>query len=420
MTHETDTAASCCDDYDPNSITADEAALRIREATTPVQETEVVAVRSALGRVVARDVASPVDVPNHTNSAMDGYALKGNELPAEGEAEFRVIGTSWAGRPFDGEVDSRECVRIMTGAVMAAGTDTVVMQEHVRREGDRIRVQPGHRKGQHVRRAGEDLAAGATAIPRGRRLTPADLGLAASLGISELPVTRRPRVAFFSNGDELRSVGEPLKLGELYDSNRYTLYGMLSRAEVDRVDLGVVPDDRDALRKVFQDAARCADVVITSAGASVGDADYVNDILRELGKVDFWKIAIKPGRPLAFGSLGGSLFFGLPGNPVSAMVTFYIFVLPALRHMMGETDTAPLRLRARCLSRLKKRPGRMEYQRGVLETRDGELVVTSTGWQGSGILSSMSRANSFIILPMESEGVEAGDMVEVQPFAGII
>ncbi|MEA3291168.1 MAG: gephyrin-like molybdotransferase Glp [Pseudomonadota bacterium] len=420
MTNKSQTAADCCDDYDPNSLSAEAAAQRIRQAARPVPEIEGVAVRAALGRVVARDVASPVDVPNHTNSAMDGYALKGSDLPADGEAELAVIGTSWAGRPFDGEVNAGECVRIMTGAVMANGTDTVVMQEHVERIGDTLRIGAGQKTGQHVRHAGEDLAAGAIAIQKGRRLTPADLGLAASLGISELPVTRKPRVAFFSNGDELRSVGQPLEIGELYDSNRYTLYGMLSRAEVDMVDLGVVPDDPDALRKVFQDAARCADVVITSAGASVGDADYVNDILKELGEVDFWKIAIKPGRPLAFGKIGDSLFFGLPGNPVSAMVTFYIFVLPVLRYMMGESETQPLQLRARCETRLKKRPGRMEYQRGVLGTKDGELVVNSTGWQGSGILSSMSLANSFIILPVDSEGVKPGDMVDVQPFAGII
>ncbi|HCX88875.1 MAG TPA: molybdopterin molybdenumtransferase MoeA [Gammaproteobacteria bacterium] len=309
----------------------------------------------------------------------------------------------------------------MTGAVMPEGADTVVMQEHVERRGDEIRVADGQRQGQHIRYAGEDLAEGATALYSGRRLLAADIGMVASLGVGELPVLRRPRVAFFSNGDELRSIGQPLELGDVYDSNRYTLYGMLSRAGTVFNDLGVVSDDRDQIKNTFLRAADIADVVITSAGASVGDADYVKDVLDEISQVSFWKIAMKPGRPLSFGRIGESLFFGLPGNPVSVMVTFYQFVLPALRRLSGETTWQPLRLQARALDRLKKRPGRTEFQRGLLsQDETGALVVSTTGEQGSGILSSMSQANCFVILPMDSVGAQPGDTVMVEPFSGLV
>ena len=269
--------------------------------------------------------------------------------------------------------------------------------------------------------AGEDLAAGELALKAGQRLAPAALGLIASLGIAEVPVFRRPRVAFLSNGDELRSIGQPLNPGEVYDSNRYTLHGLLQRAGMDLVDLGVVPDDRAQLRSAFLSAANSADVLITSAGASVGDADFIKDILDEVGEVSFWKIAMKPGRPLAFGRVGDALFFGLPGNPVSVMVTFYQFVLPALRRLSGETPVLSLRLTARTTNRVRKRPGRTEFQRGVLtQTPAGELEVSVTGEQGSGILSSMSEANCFILLSADCDGVAPGQSVLVEPFAGLI
>ena len=258
-------------------------------------------------------------------------------------------------------------------------------------------------------------------VVAGRRLLPGDIGMVASLGIGELPVLRRPRVAFFSNGDELRSIGQPLELGDVYDSNRYTLNGMLRRAGMAFNDLGVVRDDREQIKKTFLKAADMADVVITSAGASVGDADYVKDVLDEIGEVNFWKIAMKPGRPLSFGKIGDSLFFGLPGNPVSVMVTFYQFVLPALRRLSGEASWQPLRLQARTLDRLKKQRGRTEFQRGVLsQDETGALVVSTTGEQGSGILSSMSQANCFVILPIDSAGAQLGEVVEVEPFLGLV
>ena len=409
---------SCEDEYDPALLPVDVALARIAEAITPISDIEWVPVRGALSRILAEDVISPVDVPNHTNSAMDGYALAASDLLA---ADLKVIGTAWAGSAYAGPVGSGECVRIMTGAVIPDRCDTVVMQEQAERIDDRIRLAAGQKPGQHVRRAGEDLAAGEVALVRGRCLLPSDLGMVASLGIGELAVLRKPRIAFFSNGDELRSIGETLALGDVYDSNRYTLHGMLTRLGVEFIDLGVIPDDRDRIRETFLRAAAIADVVITSAGASVGDADYVKEVLDEIGEVNFWKLAMKPGRPLSFGKIDHAHFFGLPGNPVSVMVTFYQFVLPALRQLMGEENWAPLRLPARTLNRLKKRPGRTEYQRGYLvQDESGDLTVHSTGDQGSGILSSMSQANCFIVLDIDSDGAQVGEMVTVEPFAGLV
>lgn len=409
---------SCDDEYDPGLLSVEESLRRIADAISPIDDSEVLPLRNALDRVLSVDVRSPLNVPNHTNSAMDGYALRFEDLTLD---SLKVIGTAWAGKAFDGNVQEGQCVRIMTGAVMPQGANTVVMQEHVDRVDDLIRIAPGQREGQHVRKAGEDLAIGDTALRAGRRLLASDLGMIASLGIGELAVKRRPHVAFFSNGDELRSIGQPLEIGDVYDSNRYTLHGMLSRAGMQFTDLGVVKDEREQIKQAFLRASRIADVVITSAGASVGDADFVKDVLDEIGEVNFWKIAMKPGRPLSFGRIGESLFFGLPGNPVSVMVTFYQFVLPALKRLSGEHDWAPLRLRARTLDRLKKRPGRTEFQRAFLSQDDnGDLVVTTTGDQGSGILSSMSQANCFVILPIDSAGAQAGDQVIVEPFAGLV
>jgi molybdopterin molybdotransferase len=305
---------------------------------------------------------------------------------------------------------------------MPAGTDAVVMQEHVELRVDAIRIGAGHRTGQNVRAAGEDLARGAVALNAGKRLTPADLGLLASIGLAEVAVHRRVRVAFFSTGDELRSIGEPLEDGAIYDSNRYTLYGMLAALGAEILDMGVVRDRRDAVRDAFRDAAAVADAIITSGGVSVGEADYVKETLEALGKVSFWQIAMKPGRPLAFGHVDGTAFFGLPGNPVAVMVTFYQFVQPALRRMTGEDPVgAPPTFEARSLTRFRKQPGRTEFQRAIVEhDANGELVVRATGGQGSGILHSMSQANCFVVLPEEGGNVEPGMRVAVQPFFGLM
>lgn len=414
-------SSTCCDDLPTGTLSVAQALERIQNIVPLVAGTERVAIRESLGRVLAEDVHSAVDVPSHTNSAMDGYAVNAADLPSDGEAQLTVVGTSWAGRPFDGIVGHGQCARIFTGAAMPEGTDTVLMQEAVKRDDSTITLQARHKAGENVRFAGEDLAKGGVVLEAGQWVRPADIGLLASVGVAEVNVRRRLRVAFFSTGDELRSIGEALGKGEIYDSNRYTLYGMLKRLGVELVDMGVIRDDRDATRQAFKDAAAVADVVMTSGGVSVGEADFVKETLDELGKVEFWKIAMKPGKPLAFGFVDGSVFFGLPGNPVSVMVTFYQFALPALKRMMGARETYAPTFRLPLVDSLKKGKGRTEFQRGILERdADGQPVVRSTGEQGSGILRSMSRANCFIILPRESDGAQPGDIVEVQPFDGIV
>lgn len=415
-------ALSCADDYDPNSIPVDKAREVIARFLTPVTATERVHVRASLGRILAADVISPLDVPSHDNSAMDGYAVRFADLKSDGEVMLTVTGTAFAGAPFDGAVEAGECVRIMTGGVVPRGADTIVMQEHVKAAEDRVVIGAGHRRNQNLRRAGEDLKAGAPALKRGQPLRPAEIGLIASLGIPEVEVYRKLRVAFFSTGDELVSIGTVPKQGQIYDSNRYTLYGMLERLGCEVLDMGVVRDDPVLLEAAFERAASAADVVITSGGVSVGEADFVKELLNKLGEVVFWKIAMKPGRPLAYGRVGGAHFFGLPGNPVSVMVTFYQFVRDALLALSGRNPVDPLAtFQVPCTSALKKAPGRTEFQRGVL-TRDtaGQLSVRVTGEQGSGILRSMSEANCFIILPTDQGNVAPGNLVEVQVMEGVV
>ncbi|MCC6658092.1 MAG: molybdopterin molybdotransferase MoeA [Rhodocyclaceae bacterium] len=415
---------SCADDYDPESLNAERARRLILDLVEPVAGVERVAVRAALGRVLAEDVVSPLNVPAHDNSAMDGYAVRFADLAAEGETALRLAGTTFAGRAFEGRLGPGECVRIMTGGVIPQGADTVVIQEVARAEGDRILVPPRQRSGQNLRRAGEDLREGSPAIRAGKLLRPAELGLIASLGIGEVTVRRRPRVAFFSTGDELASIGTPLKEGEVYDSNRYTIHGMLARLGCEIVDLGVVRDDPAALEAAFRQAA-AADAIVTSGGVSVGEADFIRALMAKLGEVAFWKIAMRPGRPMAFGRIGGdgkaAWLFGLPGNPVAVMVTFYEFVRDALLKLSGVDPVEPLaRFRVPCVSALKKRPGRSEFQRGILFCENGEWKVRATGSQGSGVLRSMSEANCIIAVEQERGNVAPGELVDVQPFEGLI
>ncbi len=422
MSKPTITQASCADDYDPNSMPVAKAKAFIHRFLEPVTATQRLPIRSALGRVLAEDVVSPVNVPAHRNSAMDGWAVRGADLKPDSETTLTEIGSSFAGRPFAGRVGAGQCVRIMTGGVVPEGADTVVMQERAAAKATAITFAPGQKTGQNVREAGEDLKAGSVAIAAGRILRPAELGLVASLGIGELGVRRRLRVAFFSTGDELRSIGSVLGEGEIYDSNRYTLHGMLERLGCETLDLGVVPDDPARLERAFREAAANADVVITSGGVSVGEADFVKSMLGQLGEVVFWKIAMKPGRPLAYGRIGSAHFFGLPGNPVSVMVTFYQFVREALLVLAGAHPVEPVpTFPAVCSARLKKAPGRTEFQRGVLErAADGTWTVRPTGEQGSGILKSMSEANCFIILGDATGNVEPGTPVEVQLLEGVV
>ena len=405
-----------------HALSVSQAQKFILDSCAPVAGTESLALRAALERVLAEDVLSPVDVPAHTNSAMDGYAFRAADLSRTGGEELRLIGTTLAGHPFVDEVNAGECVRVMTGSPIPDGTDTVVMQENVEVRGSMVQIKKEPVAGENVRLAGEDLKRGSVVLDTGTRIRPPSLGLLASVGRAEVTVYRRPRVAFFSTGDELRSVGQALEPGQIYDSNRYTLYGMLQRIGVEILDMGVVRDDRTAIEKAFTDASENADVVITSGGVSVGDADFVKETLQKLGEVGFWQIAMKPGRPLAFGRINDALFFGLPGNPVSVMVTFYQFVAPALHRLMGEKDVQAVPfIRVPSITPLHKRPGRTEYQRAILEPdNNGGLVVRSTGSQGSGVLRSMNQANCFIVLDRDSGNVESGTWVNVQPFFGIM
>ncbi len=419
--------ASCVAGYDPKALPVAQAQEFIARLVTPVEAIEKVALRSALGRVLAHDVVSAVDVPSHDNSAMDGYALRGDELDHAAESAFTVVGSVFAGGRFEGAVGARACVRIMTGAVMPTGLDTVVPQEFVRVEGELVRVPPGIvRAGDNRRLAGEDLARGEVALAAGRIVRPADLGLLASLGAAEVAVWRRLRVAFFSTGNELRSLGEPLDAGAVYDSNRYTLWGMLQRLGVEVLDLGVVRDDPAALAAAFRAATDAADAVITSGGVSVGEADHTKAVMAKLGDVLFWRIAMRPGRPMAIGRIrkgggGDAILFGLPGNPVAVMVTFYALVRDALLAMGGATVVPLPALRAASIAAIRKRPGRTEYQRGVVtRSTGGHWQVSITGAQGSGILRSMSEANGLVVLPDAQGDIAAGELVDVLPFDALM
>ena len=414
-------AVSCLHDYDPDSLHVDQAKAITRDLVEAVDGTQRLFVRDTLGRVLAQDVISPIDVPAHDNSAMDGYAVRAADLRFDGETRLRLAGSAFAGQPYSGNLAIGQCVRIMTGAIVPAATDTIVIQEAVRLDGDDVVVPPGQRQGQNLRRAGEDLRTGMPALPAGRIVRPAELGLLASLGIAELTVRRRVRVALFSTGDELVSIGTRPRAGEIFDSNRYTLYGMLVRLGCDVLDMGVVRDQPQALEAALVQASRNADAIITSGGVSVGEADFIRGLMARLGEVLFWKIAMKPGRPMAFGRIGGAYLFGLPGNPVAVMVTFYQFVRDALLKMMGVDPVAPLPLlQVPCVTPLKKNPGRTEFQRGILFRDGGRWQVRATGAQGSGILRSMSEANCFIVLEHERGSVNPGDPVSVQLMEGLV
>ena len=411
-------AVSCVDGYDPDALRVDKAAEAIRACLSPIVESERVPVRDALGRVLAQDIVPAINVPGHDNSAMDGFAIRSSDVKSQ-EFHLKQIGTALAGKPFAGAVGAGECVRIMTGAVMPKGADAVVVQEVCRAQGDRVAIPPGQKAGQNVRAAGEDLKAGVPVLEPGRALGAADIGLIASLGLGELRVKRRLRVAFFSTGDELASIGAPLQEGQVYDSNRYTLHGMLARLGVEIQDLGVVRDDPEALEAAFRKAAAGADAIITTGGVSVGEADFVKQLMAKLGEVLFWKIAMRPGRPMAFGRIGNAFLFGLPGNPVAVMVTFYQFVREALLHLSGRTGPGVPKLSALSAQPIRKVAGRTEYQRGIVFDDGGVWKVRTTGQQGSGVLRSMSEANCFIVLEHDRGNVQPGEPVQVQLFEGL-
>ena len=419
-----DDIAAALQGYDPQALSVPHVLAFLDQLVTPLdaRDDQDMPIPLALGRVLAQDAISPVDVPPHDNSAMDGFAFHGSALSTAQPLTLRVVGTALAGTAWNGSVSSGECVRIMTGAIMPIGLDTVAPQELVQVDGNHITVPAGRlQAGDNRRFRGEDIHAGSAALQAGQRLTPAALGLMASLGLPTVRVKRRLRVAYFSTGNEILSLGEPAREGAVYDSNRYTVMGLLDRLGCDMIDLGVVPDDPVRLRTAFTEAAAKSDAVITSGGVSVGEADYTKAMMRELGDVAFWKIAMRPGRPMAVGRIGNAVLFGLPGNPVAVMVTFLAFVRPALLKLMGCTDTTPPLLQALCTETLRKKPGRTEYQRGVV-TRNaaGQLQVRTTGNQGSGVLSSMVQGNGLIVLHHDQADVRPGDTVDVMMFDGVI
>ena len=443
------------------NLSVAQARATIAAALTPISGSESVGLTQALGRVLAADVISPIAVPAHDNSAMDGYAFAGDSLDSGGTSRYTPIGTAFAGAAFAGDVGAGQCVRIMTGAVMPASCDTVVPQElcSVDAASGAICIEPGViRRGENRRKRGEDLALGGCALPAGRVVRPVDLGLIASLGITSVHVKRRLRVALFSTGNELRSPDQPLDDGCIYDSNRYSLMGALQRLGMDVVDLGLVRDDPAALQATLDAAVAQADVVLISGGVSVGEADYTRTLLASMGEVAFWKVAMRPGRPFAFGPLHDnrgsrskpgdtpsgaitqpgtatslsagtqpappsttSWLFALPGNPVAALVTFYVFAREALLQLAGATPEPLVVLQARSPVAIRKRPGRSEFQRGrVSLAADGAWQVEITGSQGAGILRSMSEANCLVVLGHEQGSIAAGDKVDVWLFDGLV
>ncbi|ORU93202.1 MAG: molybdopterin molybdenumtransferase MoeA [Cycloclasticus sp. symbiont of Poecilosclerida sp. M] len=416
------TQASCDDSNEKGTITVSEAQQNILSAITSIGGLEKIHILQAVGRVLAETIISPINVPSHCNSAVDGYAISQNDLAGGDETkELKVITKVVAGHPFEGTLKSGQAIQIMTGAQMPANCDTVIMQEHVERHGDVIRIDGRHKAGQNVRQAGEDIQQGTTTLEPGAKLTPPQIGLIASLGFTEITVKVPLRVTVFSTGDEILNIGEAPREGCIYDSNRYSLIAALKKLGCHVTDMGIIADEPRQLKKAFLLASKTADVILTSGGVSVGDADYTKQVLSETGEMNFWKVAMKPGRPMAFGKIGGATFFGLPGNPVAVMVTFYQFALPALQKMTGANQplVSPL-ISARCTSPIRKLPGRAEFQRGVLsQNEQGVWQVCTTGQQGSGVLRSMSEANAFIILEHEQTSVKEGEWVNTQPFSGL-
>lgn len=395
-------------------MSLDAAKSMMLDKIAPSTAQELVLLEACLGRVLAQDIKSPLNMPPFDNSAMDGYALTANDL-SEVET-LSVVGTSFAGAPYIGDVNKGECVRIMTGAKMPSGCDSVIMQELVTVSGQNISVKNNVKVGQCVRHCGEEFAAGETVLTKGDVISARHIALIASLGFAKVPVIKKITVAIFSTGDELVALGDPLEEGQIYDSNRFSIIAQLQKMNMTVLDLGVIPDNPQQLNQAFEKANQHADVVVTSGGVSVGDADYTKDVLEQLGSIEFWKVAIKPGKPIAFGQLASSLFFGLPGNPVSAMVTFDQIVKPALQKLSGERHTEQLRLSAVMTNDLRKSAGRAEFQRGIATTQQGKLVVSTTGAQGSGMVGSMCKANCFIVLSREQKNVVSGESVVIELF----
>lgn len=396
-------------------ISVADGQIHILRAVVSVLPAEVIPVPEALGRVLAEPVRAPFDVPPTDNSAVDGYAVSTADIPAAGTRELAVVADLPAGAVHEGSLAAGEAVRIMTGAPMPGGADTVYPQEIVERRGSRVSIPPLE-PGANVRRRGEDVTGGATVLPSGAVLRPQDLGLIASLGAWQVAVHTRPRVAVLSTGDEVAEPGRPRRSGQIYDANRFTLRGSIEQCGAVALDLGIVPDRRDELRARLQEAAAMADVVLTSGGVSVGAYDLVKDVLGEIGGIDFWQVAMQPGRPLAVGRLAGAHFFGLPGNPVASMLTFMLFVRPLIYKLAGRRQLFPELHTARAAEEMRKKTGRREYKRGILTVEAGGWQVRTTGPQGSGILSSMVAGNCLIVLEEDRGDVRPGEPVHVERF----
>ncbi|MCK4842543.1 MAG: molybdopterin molybdotransferase MoeA [Methylococcales bacterium] len=398
-------------------ISIELALKKIKQTISPIQEKERVTLKNALGRILSDTPFSPINIPFDHNSAMDGYAFASIDIKPQQKFSLSLVGTSWAGKPYVGQLKKNECIRIFTGAVIPAGVDSVIMQEQIKKQGEIISFPANTMAKQNIRLAGSDIKKGTELLSAPKKISAIDLGLLASAGIYDISVKRKLNIAFLSTGDELCSIGQSLKSGQIFDSNRYALSGLLSDHNINVYDLGVVADDKTLLEKTLLAASKSYDVIITTGGASVGDADYIKEILDHCGNVGFWKIAIKPGKPLAFGKIKNCYFFGLPGNPVSVIATFHKIVVPALQYLSGLAIKKPFKLKAVCMSTLKKGKGREEYQRGVLsQNESGEFFVESAGGQGSNIMSAMSKANCYIVLPVASKGVRKGETVTVEPF----
>ncbi|CNF52791.1 MULTISPECIES: molybdopterin molybdotransferase MoeA [Yersinia] len=401
-------------------LSLEQALTKMLSQVTPLQATEIVPLTDAAGRITARAITSPIAVPPFANSAMDGYAVRCNELSSG--LPLPVAGKAFAGAPFKDSWPANTCVRIMTGAPIPAGADAVIMQEQAMVSEQGVTFNGSVHIGQNIRLAGEDIEQGAPVFPAGVKLGAAQLPLLASLGIAEVTVFRTLKVAIFSTGDELQPIGQPLGEGQIYDTNRFAVRLMLQQLGCQIIDLGVIPDDQQALRKAFEQADGTADLVISSGGVSVGEADYTKQMLEELGDIGFWKLAIKPGKPFAFGKLENAWFCGLPGNPVSAALTFYQLVQPLIAKLSGHSEWhPPVRLKAKAVTKLKKSPGRLDFQRGIFSTNaNGELEVRTTGHQGSHIFSSFSQGNCFIVLERERGSVEIGEIVEIELFNALL
>ncbi|PHM48507.1 molybdopterin molybdotransferase MoeA [Xenorhabdus miraniensis] len=397
-------------------ISLEQALEKLLAQTVPLTDTETINLIESAGRITATDIISPINVPPFDNSAMDGYAIRVTDL--SDHQTLPVAGKALAGVPFQGEWPAGSCIRIMTGAPIPSGADAVVMQEQTEVTETGIRFTSPVTQGQNIRTVGEDITQNAVVLPKGIKLSTAQLPLIASLGIAKIDVVRKLKVAIFSTGDELQAIGEPLQAGQIYDTNRFAVHLMLEKLDCEVIDLGVIRDDPATLRQTFINADKQADLVISSGGVSVGEADYTKQILDEVGKISFWKLAIKPGKPFAFGKLENAWFCGLPGNPVSAVLTFYQLVQPLIARLSGFTTwQPPMRLTAKATTPLKKSAGRLDFQRGIAAINEnGEFEVKTTGHQGSHIFSSYSSGNCFIVLERERGHVAAGETVHIEFF----